>query len=224
MANVAVCDIDAGTATLEERGDIATKSTRTVRSIEEVLWKFAQKDPVVAHIHTLALDGGSEAQKRDLADIAAAGAQSKKTRDQDLNELADYKLNKSRLLRVFRMARDIEGVTLVITAWAKKTLPKIPGTNQTNKDALPTSIVPDFTDGVSDTLRGYCDDVWYYFYDEQTKTRKLVTANYGPVVAKTRNAKFAANMGYTDKETGAFIPVVDNPTFPDIVARYKKAF
>lgn len=223
MRDVLVCDIDSGSATLVG-SDVSATATRTPQAVEQVLWLLAQKDKSVAHIRTLVLDGGSELQKRDLADIAAKAAQetTSRERDKDLNELADYKLNKSRLLRIFRMARDIPGINLVITAWAKKTFPKIPGTKQTNKDAGPTLVCPDFTDGVMDTLRGFCDDVWYLYYDTGTSKRRLVTSNYGPVVAKTRNANFAKKLTSTTKE-GEVIPIIEEPEFSTIWKLYTEA-
>jgi phage nucleotide-binding protein len=222
MADVLVCDIDAGTATLAGT-DVAATTTRTTQAVEQVLWLLAQRDPSVAHIKTLVLDGGSELQKRDLADIAAKATQKdgEKRPEQDLNELQDYKLNKSRLLRVFRMARDIPGINVIISAWAKKTYPKVAGTKQTNKDAGPTMVAPDFTDGVADALRGYCDDVWYLMYDPASGKRHLITANYGPVVAKTRGVAFAKKL--TSVVNGATVPVIEEPNFSTIWALYKEA-
>lgn len=221
MKDVLVADIDGGSGTLISRGDVSSAAARSAANVEEILWLLAQRKPEVANIGTLVLDGGSELQKRDLADIAAKAAASPsgaRNRDQDLNELQDYKLNKSRLLRIFRMARDIEGINLIITAWAKKTMPKVPGTKQVDKDAAPTMITPDFTDGVMDALRGYVDDVWYLYYDTTSGVRRMVTSNYGPVVAKTRGSEFAARLGQNSKD--GFVPIVDDPSFPKIWALY----
>lgn len=221
MADVLVCDIDAGTSTLMG-SDIATATTRTTQAVEQVIWLLAQRDPSVAHIKTLVLDGGSELQKRDLADIAAKATQKDEDKrpEQDLNELQDYKLNKSRLLRVFRMARDLP-VNLIISAWAKRTYPKVPGTKQANKDVGPTQVCPDFTDGVMDALRGYVDDLWYLMYDANTNKRMLITSNYGPVVAKTRNAVFASKL--TTLKDGKALPYIEEPNFSAIFASYKEA-
>jgi len=220
MKDVLVGDIDGGSATLIKRGDIDHAGTRTTQGVEEMLWLLAQRKPEVANIGTLVLDGASELQKRDLADIAAKASKTG-SRDQDLNELQDYKLNKSRLLRIFRMAKDIEGINLIITGWAKKGFPKIPGTKQSNKDAPPSIIAPDFTDGVMEALRGYVDDVWYIYYDREAGVRRLVTSEYGPVVAKTRGADFAAKLGQTTKD--GFVPVMDDPSFPKIWGLYDEA-
>lgn len=224
MKDVLIVDIDGGTRTVSARGDISAAPAFNTLGVEKILWMFAEKNPEVASFGTLVLDGASELQKRDLAEIAAKAASqggAGRERDQDLNELQDYKLNKARLLRIFRQARDLQGINLIITAWAKKTFPKIPGTKQINKDAQPTQIAPDFTDGLGDVLRGYVDDVWYLFHDQAADVRRLVTSGYSTVMAKTRGEEFAAKLGQQTKD--GFVPIIDNPTFPKIWALYDEA-
>lgn len=222
MADVLVVDIDGGSTTLKSRGDIAGTEARSTKTVEEVIGLFAHRDPSIAHIKTLVLDGGSELQKRDLADIALREATVNSKRDQDSNQIQDYKLSKSRLLRLFRAARDIPDINIIITCWALKDFPKKPGTNQADTDAQPTQIQPDLGRAVRDTLMGYLDDVWYLYFDPASGNRYLVTADYGSITAKTRDAAVAAKL--TSTINGKVVPILTNPTFTDIYECYKTAY
>ncbi len=220
MADVLVVDIDSGSSTLNSRGDISATVARLPKDVEAILWLFIRRDPSVAQFKTLVLDGFSEMAKRDLAEIAreeAAGG--KKGRDELLNQLQDYKLSKARILRIARMARDIEGINLVMTLWAKKSYPKLPGTDQANKNAQPTGVSPDLSDSVRDTVAGYFDDVFYLFQDPATDVRYLVTGNYGPVTAKVRDPAIAARL--TMAIDGKTVPMVRDPKFITLYNAYK---
>lgn len=222
MADTLVVDMDGGSKTLASRGDVSGVEARLPKDVEEVLWMLRRKDPQVAHIKTLVLDGASELQKRDLAEIAAEGAAKKSSRNQDLNEIQDYKLAKARFIRLIRTAREIDGINLIVTCWAKKTFPKIPGTEQQNKTAMPTLICPDLSDSVKDVILGYFDDIWYLFQDPATSTRYLVTSTYGVVQAKTRDEKVAASL--TSVIENKTVPMLANPTFGTIYAAIKTAY
>lgn len=213
LADVLVANIDKGVATLLSRGDIQTTDIGGAGNLEELIWMMVRKDPAVASIKTLVLDGGSELQKLDLAEIAEAQAKLKgDKRDRDLNELNDYMKNKNRLLRVFRMARDIPGITLIITAWAQKKYPS------DNKNAQPSVVQPDMTDAVRNTLMGYMDDVFYISYKPETDQRFLVTGPMGAVYAKSRDAAVAAELQTDGK------PYLVNATFSDVYNAYKRAY
>lgn len=212
LKDVLVANIDKGAATLLSRGDIQVTDITGASNLEELLWMMVRKDPAVASIRTLVLDGGSELQKLDLAQIAETAAKDKDKRDRDANELNDYMKNKNRLLRLYRMARDVPDITLIITAWAKKKYPS------DNKAAQPNEIRPDMTDGVYNTLAGYCDDVWYMAYDSVKDARYLYTGNMGPVFAKTRDQAVAAQLQTDGK------PYLVSPTFRDIYAAYRRAY
>lgn len=222
MADVLVSDADGGSTTLLSRGDVSATRARLTKDIEEVLWLKARKDPSVANFKTFAFDGMSEVQKRDLAEIAKDAAEKKGSRNSDLNELQDYKLNKAKMLRLFRMMRDIDGINLIATCWAKRVYPKIPGTDQQNKNAMPTQISPDLSEGIKDTVMGYFDDIWYLFFDEKSGNRYLVTGNYGAVQAKTRDKAFADLL--TSELDGKKVPMLVNPTFSQIYSALKTAY
>lgn len=222
MADVLIVDLDGGSKTLASRGDISGVIARLPQDVEELLWLFIRKDASVAKFKTLVLDGVSELQRRDLAEIAADGAKASSKRDQDLNQLQDYKLAKARIIRLLRMARDIEGVTVILGCLAKKTYPKIPGTDQANKNAQPTLICPDLSDSVKDVVLGYQDDCWLLFVDPATSDRYLVTGSYGAVQAKTRDKKVADAL--TSVIDGNTTPMLKNPTFGTIYAAIKTAY
>ncbi len=212
MADVLVANIDKGVATLLSRGDIQTTDIAGTNNLEELLWMMVRKDPAVARIRTLVLDGGSELQKMDLAQIAEAEAKDKDKRDRDANELRDYMKNKNRMLRVFRMARDIPDITLIVTAWAMKKYPN------DNKNAQPSAIQPDMSDAVRNTMIGYMDDVWYITHDAASGKRYLYTSSVGPVFAKTRDSAVAAQLQTDGK------PYLVDPTFTDIYKAYRRAY
>lgn len=212
LADVLVANIDKGVATLLSRGDIQTTDIAGTNNLEELLWMLIRKDPAVASIRTLVLDNGSELQKLDLAQIAEAAAKDKDKRDRDANELNDYMKNKNRLLRVYRMARDIPDITLVITAWAQKKYPN------DNKNSTPSIIQPDMTDAVRSTLVGYMDDVWYIAHDSVKDVRYIYTSSLGPVFAKTRDQAVAAKLTTDGK------PYLVNPTFSSVYKAYRDAY
>lgn len=230
MANVLVCDADGGGKTLEGRGDIVGASTRTAKDVEEVAWLLVQRKPEVASIKTLVIDGCTELQQKDLADLAAFAAKDprnakreesgKAPRDADTLEVQDWMKNKSRMLRLLRMCRDLEGINVIFTAWAKMVFPKKPN-GQQDKTKSPDVVAPDFAmDAVATAIRGACDAVWYLYVDK-AGNRQLVTNEYGYVKAKTRGDAYAAKLGTT--VDGKFIPAITNPTFPQIVALYKES-
>mgnify|MGYP003417852530 FL=1 len=221
MADVLICDLDGGSSTLLSRGDMAGVQARTVAEVEQVLWLIANRDKSVATIKTVVLDGLSELSRKELADIANDAAKTNSKRDANANELRDYMLVKNRMLRILRMARDLP-VNVVITTWVKKIFPMKPGTLQADTTQQPTAIVPDISESLRPTLMGLVDDAWTYVYDDKTGRRYLYTANLGPVSSKTRDSAVAAQM--TTEIDGKVLPVIVDPTFPEIFARYAKAY
>lgn len=219
MADVAVLDLDGGSATIMARGDVAGDTARTIGEVEAVLWKFIQRDKEVAHIKTLIMDGVSEMAKKDIEDISTAEALKSSKRDRDEAALLDYRKSKARMLRVLRMARDLKDVNLIITLWAKKTYPNLPGTKIADKTLPPTIITPDIADSLQPML-GFVDDFWYLFEDPN-HDRWLVTANYHNVRAKTRVKPFADRL--TTDIDGQRAPLVKNPDFTMLNALYKES-
>jgi hypothetical protein len=222
MADVLVGSIDGGEATLSSRGDVLGTVTRNVSDVEELLYLLIRKDPSVKGIRTLCLDGGSEMQKKDLADIAAVAAQKKESRDKDLNELQDYKLNMAKMLRIIRMARDIPDINLIMTFWANMEFPVGPN-GQPAANVAPTRIFPDLSKGVAKVALGYFDDAFYLEKSKTSEQRILYTGEVKGIVAKTRDRAVAAELSTTNTE-GKVLPYIVNPTFTDIYARYKKAY
>lgn len=221
MADLLHVDLDGGAATLLSRGDISGTTARNVADVEEVLGMIARKDPAVAGIKTVALDGLSELARREVADIATLAAKGNSKRDPSANELRDYMLVKNRMLRILRMARELP-ITVVLTAWTKRVYPNKPGTTTPDTSAAVQSIVPDVSESIRSTLSGLVDDSWVYVYDAASNKRYLYTGNAGVVVAKTRDSVVAAQ--FTTEIEGKVLPVVVDPTFSDLFARYQAAY
>lgn len=222
MADVLIVDLDGGSGTLKSRKNKVSKiSARTAAEVETVLWAIANKDPEVADIRTVVLDGFSELSRKEVADFAVSAANGNTKRDKDANELRDYMIVKNRMLRILRMARNLP-INVVITTWVKKVYPFKPNTLQADTTQPPTAIVPDVSESLRPTLAGLVDDSWVYVQDEKSGRRYLYTANLGPVSAKTRDPAVAAQM--STEVDGKVLPVLVDPTFPDIYARYKKAY
>ncbi len=223
MADAVLGSIDGGEGTLTSRGDILSTVTRKVSDVEELLWLLAKKDAAVKNVRTLILDGGSEMQKKDLADIALKAAADKPgERDKDLNQLQDYKLNKGKMLRILRFARDIPDINLIVTFWANFEYPTaangLPATNMP-----PTRIEPDLSKSVAKVAIGYFDDFYYLEKSKNSEQRILYTGEMKNAFAKCRDQVVAEVMSTTNAE-GKTLPYILNPTFPDIYARYKKAY
>lgn len=219
MKEVLVLPLDGGEATLSGKDLILAENTRKLKDAEEVLWNVVKRDGDYAKIKTVVLDGISEAAKRELQEIADAAAKNNSKRDRDENQLRDYQLRNGRLLRLIRMARDIPGITLIMTAWPKITYPKVG--EMVDTTLPPLSITPDFSDKLTDTVLGAADDVWALRVDNDGR-RLLYTGDYQAIRAKTRNSAFAAQLGTT--KDGQFFPVLVNPDFQTIVDAYYRAF
>jgi hypothetical protein len=225
MSSVLCASIDGGVSTLASRGDILYDVTRSINSVEELMWLLIRKDPSVAGVQTLILDGASEMQKADLAELAETAAKKinpnkEKQRDKDSNELLDYKKNKSRMLRILRMARDIPDINLIVTCWTAEQYPVDPVTQMPNKTGKPLRVWPDLSQSVRDVALGYFDDVWTLIEDKGS--RYLYTGDVKGVFGKTRDPAVAKAM--STEISGELTPVLINPTFSDIYARYKKAY
>jgi AAA domain len=222
LREILVLPLDAGDATLDGSDVIVADGVRRLREVEEVLWAVSQKQGDYANIKMLVLDGISEAAKRELQDIAELGAKntekSSKPRDRDLNQLQDHMLKNGRLMRVVRMARDIPGITLVLTGWPKEVYKVIDDMPRTDLPAI--SIGPDFSDKLVDTLLGSMDDVWF-IRQEADGRRFLYTGNHENIRAKTRGAEFAEELGTT--KDGKFFPIMVEPTLEKIVAAFDRA-
>lgn len=225
MADVLVGSIDGGQATLASRASVLAAATRLPNEVEELGWLLAKpadkRIPELQKVRTGVLDGVSEMQKADLAAIAQLAATKKDTRNKDLNELQDYKLNKGRMERIIRFWRDINDIFLVATAWAKKKYPT-DANGQEVKTVAPLSVTPDLSEGLCKTIMGYFDDVWYLEKQKNSETRILYTGDFKGIFAKTRDRAVAAEM--TTEKDGVKYPFIVNPTFPDIMARYKRAY
>jgi hypothetical protein len=222
LRDVMVLNLDGGAkrtlTSAEHAGIFLDDEARKAKDVEAELWKLASKAPGYETIKTLVLDGSSEVAKLELADIQAEAAKRGQRADADESQLRDFMIRQSRMLRVLRMARDIPGVTVILTAWAKEVFPK--GIDRKDPAARPTQVAPDFTDAISLTLQGYMDAVWYLH--EANGERSLVTQSHGVITAKTRGREFAQELGTT--RDGKFVPVMKDPTLEKIFAAFTRAY
>ncbi len=226
MRDVLVVPLDGGEKTLERTGVLVAEDARRMRDAEEILWLVAQKKDEFASVKTLVLDGISELAKRELqeiAELAAKNARPDKPRDRDMNQVQDHLLKNGRLMRLIRMARDIPGITLILTGWPKLTYKVVPdkdGKDIVRTDLPPVSIAPDFSDKMFDTVIGSVDECWFIRREADSR-RFLYTSDYENIKAKTRGAEYAQELGTT--KDGKFYPILVDPTFSDIVAAYDRA-
>lgn len=234
MGKIAVCSATAnGSRTLKKYGNIKNFFTPTLKDVEEVAWLAVKGDAEFAGINTLVVDDLTVLQLRDLNDIAALAAkdprnakrveEGKAARDADVREVTDWMIDQSRMIRILSMLRDLPDMHVVFTCHAKMTYPKKPNTNQQDKTRQPDVVAPDLAmEKVLTAVRAMVDDVWYLYVDK-AGNRQLVTSEIGSVKAKTRESEFAAKLGYKT-ESGSFMPVLANPTFPQIISLYEEAF
>ncbi len=221
LRDVLIVDADGGSNTLIGKEGILTTDAKSTKDLEAVLWSLIKRDPGFENIKTLVIDGLSEAVKVDLAAISAEEVRKGKRENQDESQLRDFMVNRSRILRLVRMAKDIPGITTVFTAWAKMSYPT--GIKASDPAARPTQVIPDFTDSMSKILQGMCDDVLYLHHDPESGSRILVSAKTGPVQAKVRGDAFAKALGTTGKD-GKFSATMEDPTFTKIFAAWKTAY
>jgi phage nucleotide-binding protein len=193
-------------------GILLDNDMRSAKDAEAEIWKIKQKAAGYENIKTLVLDDVSEVAKAELEAIKADAARKGQRDNIDESQLRDFMIRQSRVLRLLRMARDLP-INVIVTAWSK---------DLKSESGKVLGVVPDFSDNIYKTLMGYFDACWYLKHDEATDKRFLVTQNYGQYLAKTRGAEFARELG--SSKDNKFIPVMESPSFPQILAAYERAY
>lgn len=171
----------------------------SVSKLESVFWALVNKTDGYDQFKTIVVDSGSEMQTLHLEELGLAAFEANKTEDRDELRLKDYGKDTARLKRIFRWFRD-SPMHVVITALVKRKYKRVP-----NKEPKLIEAVPAFTDRLGESLRGYCDYVWYLYKDDEER-RHLLTADQGGFRAKTRGANFAKEIG----------KCVDDPDIPTL--------
>lgn len=212
--DVYLLDVDAGTATLQSRGDIESEETRRAVDVERVLWAFLNKEPDTLRFKSLVVDGFSALCKKEFEELTEA--KGKEATFKEYGKVATLSI------RLIHLIRDLP-LTTIINTWSKPFQPKLPGTDKIDPNAL-TEIRPDVPNGAYNSFMGSCDDVFHlvnaegvrYLYTDKVKaTDKLIEAKMrDEAVAK----EFLSDFG------GKMMPIIKNPTFPDLMIRYARAF
>lgn len=167
------------------RDDDGRPNGRTLKDLEDIVWKVVTKAEGFGKFKTLALDSVTELQVRDLEDLINEAKAKGKNKELDEIGQQEYLKSTNRMRRILRMLRDAN-VHVIITALAKQITPE--GATK------PTEIVPSLTKALAENIQGYMDAVWYLYPDKDGQ-RRLLTQPLGPVRAKTRHTAFAEKLG-----------------------------
>lgn len=194
MGGVLYCDVENGALSIAKRinsGQIVVEECKTVKKLEEIGWKIANKDKGFEDIKTVIIDTVNELQELDLNNLAEEGLKNPSSKRTSLDEpnLRDFGINTTRLKRIFRMFRDLK-VNVIFLAHSKELK---------NDSGKTTGIAPSLTNKVETVLSSFVDFLWYL--GQEGTTRKLALKPVGLVRVKTRGSSFADNMP----------DVVDNP-------------
>lgn len=205
MSPVLVANIDKGALSIASVPGIDGVDIHSTEDLEELFWLLANRSEGYGHYKTVILDGISEMQKVDMEAIASKEVQSGKRESVDHREIQDYGESISRLERIFRQYRDLANrpespLHIILTAWDKKTYPKVDGRKVDKTKLKPTLVGPDLSDKLGNSVTGFMDFVWYLGVDDEGN-RRMLTQTMGAHRAKTRGHKFSDALG----------PVVDSP-------------
>lgn len=173
-------------------GDKVSK-VQVLKAFEDEIWKIIAGTPPYKGIKTIAVDGGSELQNRDLEDIVG----SKDDIDRD-----DYRKSTTRLRKLFRTLRDAP-FHVLMTALEKKAMDP--------KTGAVLSVGPALTRALAESTVGFMDFVWNEQIDANNK-RVFVTQRSNGVYAKTRDS--------VEKPMFPKLIKVDEMSFPDVVRLY----
>lgn len=215
LADIYHLDLDAGTATLQSRDDIIGEEARRAVDVERVLWSFLNREPDTLRYKALVVDGLSALTKREFQAMTS-----------DINKEATYKewgKLSSLSMKLIHLIRDLPLLTIINT-WSVQFQAKLEGTDTVDPNA-PIEIRPDVPKGAYNLFMGSCDDVFYlaaaedrsrYLYTDKTKKGSTV------IEAKMRDEAVAKQ--FVTESDGKSYPIIKNPTWPDLFARYQKAF
>jgi hypothetical protein len=213
--DVYLLDLDAGTATLQSRGDIDGEEARRAVDVERVLWSFLNKEPETLRYRSLVIDGLSALCKKEFEELTEG--KGKEATFKEYGKVATLSI------RLIHLIRDLP-VTTVINTWTKAFQPKLAGTDKIDPNALP-EMRPDIPNGAYNSFMGSCDDV-FHLVNAMDKTRYLYTdkvkATDKIIEAKMRDEAVAEQ--FLSDFGGKMMPIIKNPTFPDLMIRYARAF
>lgn len=202
MKDVLLYNIDGGTLTLAERGDIDAIDIRYPDQLEQELWKLMNKstNPDYANYKTVVLDNITELQLLGLEGIVAKEQIERVKRDKNytIDDVwqEDYGKSTKQLQRLLRGFRDLP-MHVIYVAHRKDKIRK--GTTIIEESK------PSLTDKLLTSVMGYMDFVWYLYTadvpvsnGQQTwnvTERFLLTQPMNNFKVKTRGSTFANTIG-----------------------------
>jgi hypothetical protein len=207
MADCLIANIEGGLLSIAHRGDIHAEDIHSADELETLAWRIAQNE--FPTVNTLAVDNITELQTLDLQqtvlEAIKGGRNRVKNRARTVDDVwqEDYLKSTNRLLRLFRMLRDLP-INVIFTAHLKRVYPKVAeGTDMNTID--PVAIVPALSQKLMMSTMGMMDFVWCLEKDENG-VPFAVTTSKGEYRCKTRGPRFLKAIG----------DVVENPTLPEL--------
>lgn len=199
MGKVLYCDVENGSLSIADRikaKQIKIVPCKSVKELEDIGWKLANKDKDYEDIRTVIIDTVNELQELDLNKLAEEGLKNPNSKRTSLDEpnLRDFGTDTTRLKRIFRMFRDLK-VNVIFLAHSKEIK---------NENGKIISIMPALTTKVEMVLSSFVDFLWYL--GQEGSVRKLALKPVGIVRVKTRGTVFP------DKVT----EVIENPNIGKI--------
>lgn len=200
MRDVVVGNIEGGLLSIAHRGDIRAVDLNSTEEVDELFWQIIKDKESgqgeFATINTVILDNVTELQTinlQEIVDDARANGRTGPTGTRDNIWQEDYGKSTNQIKRIFRQFR-MAPINFIATAHAKKVFPKGIN-NQQIAGAEPLAVIPSLTQKLAESVMGYVDFVWYFFYDAEQFTYNLLTRTEDIYFAKTRGPRFKEELG-----------------------------
>jgi hypothetical protein len=205
LAPALILDFEGGLISVAYRGrQVKFEEIHTWQDLEKYAAKLWSNDGEYREFKSVIVDSASEMvtlARQEAVEINVRRNRGGENRDKDDIELGDYSLASTKLLRMFRMLRDLNR-HIFVSGFPRPIYKGKP------PNAAVAEIAPGFATGaLKETMIGLFDYVFYMYKDEDDNgRRKLLTVDYGLYRAKTRGQQFSAVLGQ----------VLPDPTLPAI--------
>ena len=190
MRGTLVMNCEDGMLTLDGTSVQVTDKIKSIAQVGELISALYPTGSLHGKYQTLVVDGLSELQDIDLAEISKGN---------ETITLQNYGTSTKHMRAMMRYVRDLP-MNVIVTALAKTIYPE----NAT----MPTEVYPQLTKEASKRVCSLMDHVWYLRVDDGK--RRLWTQPAGPVKAKTRGPEFAKAIG----------SVIDDPNLATIYEHF----
>jgi len=197
-----IIDIEKGTHSIRNHPQLVPEvqvlDFRSIFQAEQLLKYLARKDdiPALKDRETVCVDSFSELSKRDLDEIVAAEAAKDASRNKYLPIGADYNVSTEHMRQFASALRDLP-MHVVVTCHVKE---------EKDESTGRLLVRPNLTPKLAGTLAGIFDVVGYMQLDNDTAKLQVHPTN--TVTAKTR--------------IGGLPPIIENPTFNDLLTAFNK--